>query len=101
MYLAKMSPEVSNATGYSIGILSSYILNKNYTFRNMQSNYGEFFRFLNVIIFTYVLNLIFLMIFIYKFNIHEGLSQILAGIIYTIISYFLNKSYVFDNKKIS
>lgn len=94
-YLAGMSPELSNAVGYTVGLILSYILNRNYTFSSRQSRRGEIIRFLSIFVFAYALNFIALLIMIYKFNMHEIASQIIAGLFYTIISYLMNKFYVF------
>ena len=95
MYLAKISPEISNVAGYAVGLIFSYVLNKNYTFGSVQSKRGEILRFLTVFAFAYALSFISLLIFIHKLNIHESVSQILAGIVYTVMFYILNKFYVF------
>jgi putative flippase GtrA len=98
MYLLKWSPELSNIAGYSVGLISSYVLNKKYTFVSVQSRHFEMLRFLIVFAFAYLLNFLALLMLIYRMNINEGLSQILAGIVYLLISYVMNKHYVFKNR---
>lgn len=102
MYLAEMSPESSNITGYSIGLIASYVLNRNYTFKSKHLRRYEVIRFLAVFIFAYASNFVVLIVLIHTFYLHEGLSQILAGVVYVFVSYIMNKYYVFkqpdDNK---
>lgn len=95
MYMGNLSPESSNAIGYSAGLVASYILNRNYTFKSKQSRRSEIIRFIAVFVFAYVLNFVALTALIYKFNTNAGVSQVLAGIVYIFASYCLNKYYVF------
>lgn len=99
MYLAKMSPEVSNIAGYAVGLIASYVLNRKYTFNSKQNRRGEITRFLAVFTLSYTLNFVVLIVLIHKFGIHEGVSQIFSGFIYVISSYFMNKFYVFNITK--
>lgn len=95
MYLAKMSPEASNITGYAVGLVTSYLLNRTYTFRSQQKHRSELIRFLIVFAVAYGLNFAMLVILIHKMSVHEGLSQVLAGVVYVATSFILNKYYVF------
>lgn len=95
MYLAKMSPEISNVSGYSIGLIASYILNRKYTFNSIQNRRNEIFRFLAVFIIAYALNFAVLLILIHWIDLHEGASQLMAGFVYVIASFIMNKYYVF------
>lgn len=94
-YLLGMSPEFSNAVGYTVGLILSYILNRYYTFNSRQSRRGEIIRFLSIFAFAYAVNFVVLLIMIYKLNMHEIASQIIAGLFYTVMSYLMNKFYVF------
>lgn len=96
MYLANMSPQLSNITGYSIGLISSYILNKNYTFKSRQNRHHEIIKFLGVFIIAYVLNFLVLTMLIQFFCLHNGASQILAGLVYIGTSFTMNKYIVFN-----
>lgn len=101
MYLAKMSPESSNAAGYAVGLVASYVLNREYTFNSKQNRRNEIIRFLAVFLVAYAANFAALLVLIHKIGIHEGVSQIFAGLIYVIASYVMNKYYVFNNSKMS
>lgn len=99
MYLASVSPEISNFFGYLAGLVLSYILNRNFTFRSIQKRSAEFGRFLLVFGFAYSSNLVALLVFIRVLFIGPGASQILAGGVYIVTSYLLNKYYVFRPSK--
>lgn len=99
MYLAKMSPEVSNVAGYAVGLIASYVLNRKYTFNSKQNRRNEIIRFLAVFVVAYASNYVVLILLIHRLGVHEGVSQILAGLIYVITSYVMNKHYVFNISK--
>jgi len=95
MYLMKISPEASNIMGYSIGLVMSYFLNRNFTFKSNLAKRREFFRFLTVFYMAYGANFFMLLLLIYSFKANYALSQVLAGAVYFLVSFFMNKHYVF------
>jgi len=95
MYLAKMSPESSNVAGYAVGLVASYVLNRKYTFNSRQDRRSEIVRFLIVFVIAYVSNFAVLLFLIYTIGMHEGASQVLAGVVYIVASFIMNKYYVF------
>ena len=95
MYLAGLSAEISNLIGYGISLTTSYLLHRNYTFRSKQRHRGEIVRFLAVFAIAYAANLIALIVFVREMRVHEGVSQILAGTVYVLTSYLMNRWYVF------
>lgn len=101
MYLVGASPEVSNFVGYFSGLLLSYVLNRHFTFKSIQRRSGEFARFLVVFGIAYTANFLALLFFIRVILIDPGVSQILAGCVYIVASYLLNKYYVFRSPKVN
>jgi putative flippase GtrA len=97
MYLAKMTPETSNVSGYVVGLIVSYILNRNFTFKSKQDRRGEILRFLVVFIISYVSNFVVLIILIHGIGLHKGVSQVFAGVVYVLASYLMNKYFVFKS----
>ena len=95
MYLTELSPEFSNILGYSIGLLVSYLLNKHYTFRSSLNWHRELIRFLLVFCIAYAANFAILIALIRLMGVHEAIGQICAGVVYVVVSYLLNKIYVF------
>ena len=100
MYLAELSPELSNFLGYAIAIAVSYVLNKYYTFAGRKTQTGdtpnkELLRFLVVFAFAYAANYGVLLLLVYGLDVHAAVSQVLAGVVYVGISYVLNAWFVF------
>ena len=99
MYLAGLSPELSNAAGYAVGLLVSYFLNRHFTFRSAQRRSTEFVRFGIVFLVAYTANLAVLIVLVRTLEVHGGLSQLIAGVIYIGTAYLLNKHYVFRSSE--
>lgn len=95
MYLAGITPEASNVIGYAVGLVASYLLNKSYTFKKNSSRRGEFIIFLAVFALAYGLNFLALLALVRGMEMHQGLSQVLAGVVYVSVSYLMNKYFVF------
>ncbi|WP_160108874.1 GtrA family protein [Pseudomonas izuensis] len=95
MYLLGATAVVSNVIGYATGLVLSYVLNRKITFQSTSKSRSEIFRFLLVFLVAYFSNLGVLLMLIRIGSVHEGLAQVLAGIVYVFVSFFLNKYYVF------
>jgi putative flippase GtrA len=95
MYPVGLSPELSNAAGYAVGLIASYSLNRNFTFQSLQRRSTEFVLFLTVFLSSYTANIFILIFLVRVLAVHPGLSQVLAGIVYIGIAFTLNKRYVF------
>lgn len=99
MYLWGISAELSNAAGYGCGLVFSYFLNRNFTFESKRNHRGAIARFALVFFISYGLNFLALVFLVRRIQLNEGLSQVVAGIIYVVASYILNKFYVFGESK--
>jgi len=93
-----ISPEISNFIGYFIGFFISYYLNKKYNFKSNNSHLNDLSKFVVSMGIAYFVNLIVLIICYKKFGINVYVSQVIAGITYTITGYFLSKIWVFKRK---
>lgn len=98
MYGLGLSAITSNVLGYTLGLFISYSLNRVFTFKDSSKSAGEALRFLVVFAAAYCLNLACLIVLIDEFKIHEGVSQVLAGVVYVFSAFVLNKYYVFRVK---
>jgi putative flippase GtrA len=99
MYFLRMSPEASNVLGYSIGLLVSFALNRTFIFRSSGRPSGELARFFAVVAIAFGLNLVVLYVLVRILLIHEAVSQVLAGVVYVISSYAMNKKFVFQQRR--
>lgn len=97
IYFFNNSPIFNNICGYSIGLTSSYLLNKFYTFKSNKKSSREVIKFIIVFIISYAINLICLTFLIENVALDELTAQVLSSLIYTFTSYFLNKYYVFNS----
>jgi putative flippase GtrA len=95
MYAMDMGPEKSNFIGYTIGLIVSYLLNKKFNFRTSTSVYKEMPVFLAVFAVCYVCNLMTLRMAIHLLESNPYVAQLLAGVVYTIMSFLLYKYLVF------
>jgi putative flippase GtrA len=99
MYLLGFSAELSNVIGYGFGLVFSYFLNRNFTFESTLKHGTAIKRFLIVFFISYGLNFLVLVILLHQMHLNGGLSQVIAGAVYVVASYGLNKSYVFGKSE--
>jgi putative flippase GtrA len=96
MYLLGISAVLSNLTGYLFGLTISYVLNRNFTFKSTSKSKTELLRFLIVFLLSYLANLVVLLASIHYAGMHEMIAQVLAGMVYVVTSFLMNKYYVFS-----
>lgn len=96
MLIVGLSPILSNFLGYAAGLLLSYVLHRDFTFRVNQGRSFAFMRFTLVIMIAYLSNLGVLTALISLFDVHPVASQIVSGAVYVLVSFLLNKYCVFD-----
>ncbi len=90
-----LMPELSNAIGYAIAFINSYVLNKKFTFESKNKHKQDFIRFAFATILAYLINLLSLVICFRVFYINEYISLIIANIIYVIVGYILHRFWTF------
>ena len=88
-------PEISNFVGYLLGVGLSYFLNKKFTFKSNIDNKQGIIKFYLSMLIAYILNLFVLIVTYRIFNINPYISQIFAGIVYTLIGFLLSNFFVF------
>ena len=87
---------ISNFIGYVVGIFVSFYLNRNFVFRNKDPKIKkQFYKFIFACLVSYLINLIFLIIFSYIFQFNDYISQILSMAAYSISFYILSNKYIF------
>lgn len=99
MYKMNWNPIASNVLGYVSVLIISFFLNRNFTFKSSGKHLNELIRFLVVFVVAFAANLGVLFLLIKFLFIQEGISQVIASIVYIMFSYIMNKYFVF--RKIS
>ena len=99
MYWVGLSAVLSNLTGYAVGMVVSYFLNRIYTFRSVAGKKREVVRFLSIFVAAYLVNIGVLLLLVDHTRIYHGLAQVVAGLVYTVVFYVLSKHYVFAPSK--
>ena len=92
-----LSAEVSNALGYAIGSIVSYIAHKVWTFKSEASLKKEFPKFLTAVTIGYGLNLLVLVICVRVLSVNPYLSQLISGGVYVVTSFFFLKYFTFNS----
>lgn len=95
MYWLGLRPETSNAIGYGLGLVLSFALHRSFTFASRGHVGREFVRFIAVFAIAYGLNLGCLLLLVYVLGVHAGASQVIAGAVYVVAAYVMNKHLVF------
>jgi|SaaInl8_200m_RNA_FD_contig_121_75080_length_9522_multi_5_in_0_out_0_9 putative flippase GtrA len=89
-----MNNYLANLVGYLIGLIFSFLLHKNYTFKNKANTINrQMLFFLLVFLISFSINIFILYISLEYYT--KYISQLLAIIAYTTISYLLNKFITF------
>ncbi len=93
------TPYIANAIGYVIGFIASFILNNLWTFRNTRPLLEVLPRYVITLIFSYILNLLVLIIAIKNFNTDPFITQLFGVSTYTLTMFLGCKYYVFKHLK--
>ncbi len=93
LMFAGLSATESNVTGYAIGAVLSYHLNKKYTFKSTVSSKRQAMKFFTVLFMAYLLNFITLQWLLGILNPY--VAQLISAIVYTLSSFLFVKYFVF------
>ena len=104
---------VSNITGYIVGLINSFVINRKWTFKSNNNWKNEFIKFIMAFLICYIPQF-FLVNFLntntdYYFDVqpvvisHTYTCQLIGIVFYTSINFLLNKFFTFKqaNKKIA
>ncbi len=87
---------ISNLLGYVVGIVVSFYLNRNFVFKSKKIEIKkQFYKFIFACLFSYFVNLIFLITFSFIFELNDYVSQILSMASYSLTFYYLSNKYIF------
>jgi Predicted membrane protein len=83
-----------------VGVIHSYLWNRNWTFKQSSKDSGQILRFLSVYVVTYFANLGLLAIMIEKFYLGKEISGLISLFIMTMISFVGHNFWSFKDKKV-
>lgn len=89
---------VANIFGYLAGLLNSFILNKIWTFQTSGNVKSSLVKFLIIFVISYFIQLGVLYLLLHFTKLHTYLMQVVSMISYTLVNFFLNKKYTFNNQ---
>lgn len=99
VYILKMNFILANIVAYVLGMINSYIWNKNWVFQVKDSNFLIYVKFLVVNLSMLGFNTLGLFILVNTFNLNKLISQILMVGIVMIINFLLSKTWTFAPKR--
>jgi len=86
---------LANAVGYGFGLICSYFLNRTITFRSPHRGARHFVKFLIFFFISYALGQLLLILLVEQFQMDEFLATIFGMGLYTLVSFYLNRKFVF------
>lgn len=93
--LLKVDPYIANGAGYCLGLLSSFVLNKRWTFRHDGGSVAAFWRFLAVIVVAYAANVFVLHLLLRAAIVPPFAAQIGGVAVYTVAGFFGMRAFAF------
>lgn len=84
---------------YAFSIISGYLLNSKYAFQYKTSNVTKFLEYSGLYISTYVLNFIFLYVFVDIVAVEPLLSQLISTVLIAITNFIVLKNLIFKKKE--
>ena len=91
-----LSPFVSNAVGYGVGLILSFMISKNFVFKSDGHLVIESIRYLTAFVISFLVNLFVLHTSLINFMLPMLASQILAALSYTLLMYLFMCVFVFN-----
>lgn len=92
------TPELSNAMGYLAGVINSFLWNKKWVFQTKGTNvYKEMAAFFAVFVVCYYVQFVAFRFMLYEMKWNEYIAQLIGMLVYTMLSFILNKFFSFKN----
>lgn len=89
---------IGQCIGYFTGTINSYILNSRFVFKKTKDNKFAFFKMCLCYLLTYFLQAGLLILQIDFFKTSEFIAPVVATLVTTVINFFLNKIFTFNEK---
>ena len=90
---------VSQALGYSFGVVNSFIFNRKWTFKDRNANkktFNEFLQFIVVNLISLIITMVAINLLVKNFNLNVYVSKIIVTIIAQITNFIAYKLWVFN-----
>jgi polyisoprenyl-phosphate glycosyltransferase len=99
MYFLRLDVVPANLLGYGVGIVSSFILNKHWTFASNDHVVSSFLRFLLVLAVAYAANLGTVLVAVSHFDFNPYIAQALGVLPYTAIGFLGSRFFAFRSQR--
>lgn len=86
---------IANTLSTIIGVINSYIWNRNFTFKSKANIKSELAKFISVYLVSYLISMLSIYILVSKLGIDKYIGGLLNLVITTLISYFGHKNFSF------
>jgi putative flippase GtrA len=96
LYFFSTNPAIANASGYAIGMVVSFILNRTWTFRDSRSITNVLPRYIFIAAISYLINLAVVLVGTYHFAVGPYLIQLFGIGIYTLAMFLGCRWFVFQ-----
>ena len=93
-----LSDATANLSGYTVGWVVSYALNKTWTFQHRGATMRSFGRFVTVSAIAYVANLAVVLLLHRRVGVNVYLAQLAGAAIYTTLGFLGSYCYAFPKK---
>lgn len=95
-----ISAEYANTAGYGCALIVAFLLNKTFVFNQSTFSQSMIPRFILAFAISFITNQMVLIITYRAIGFQAEIAQIIAMVTYTVVFYFLNKRFVFNEKPI-
>jgi len=86
---------VANVTGYVLGFINSFLLNRSWTFKSFNDWKKEFIKFLMVFFICYLIQLGVLLLLEKYTGLKETYNVLIGMVVYTALNFLFNKYFTF------
>lgn len=92
--------QVANIISWIFSVTFAYFTNRKYVFKSNEVNIAkECTKFYTSRIFTLLLDMLFMFLFVTKFNINDKISKLIVQVLIVIGNYIISKFFVFIKEK--
>ena len=98
MHFFSLGPILSNAAGYAVGVVSSYVLNARWTFASRRNQENLFLAYVAIVFISYLVNITAVYFCLNFIFLNPYLSQLVGMALYTSVSFLALNGFVFKER---